>query len=126
MQAVNEDGNIIDMDGAPNIGGENKGFRPMQLLATGAGGCSTIDIISILKKQRQEIKDLKVEIKAEREADKIPSLFSTIHLHYILTGDLEKQKVEKALELSLSKYCSVVKILEKTATITYTYEIIPT
>lgn len=125
MQAMNEDGNILDMDGAPKIGGENKGFRPMQLLAAGAGGCSTIDIIGILKKQRQEIKDLKVEVKAEREADKVPSLFSTIHLHYILTGKLDKQKVEKALELSLNKYCSVVKILEKTADITYTYEIIP-
>jgi len=125
LQATNEDGNVLDIDGAPKIGGKNKGFRPMQLVAAAAGGCSTMDIVSILKKQRQEIKDLKIEIKAEREADKVPSLFSDIHLHYILSGDLDKKKVEKALELSLTKYCSVVKILEKTAEISYTYEIIP-
>ena len=124
MQAMNEDGNIIDIDGAPSVGGENKGFRPMQLLAAGAGSCSSIDIISILKKQRQELKGLEIQVKAEREADKVPSLFSDIHLHYIFTGNLEKDKVEKAIELSLDKYCSVVKILEKTASISHSYEII--
>lgn len=125
MQAMNEDGNTIDIDGAPEIGGENKGFRPMQLLAAGAGACSSIDIVSILQKQREELKDLKVEISAEREAGKTPSLFTTIHLHYILSGNPDPKKVERALELSLTKYCSVVKILEKTAEISYTYEIIP-
>ncbi len=123
MEARNEDGNSISIDGAPTVGGENKGFRPMQLLAAGAGSCSTIDIISILKKQRQPLKDIRVEINANRQDGKVPSLFETIHLHYILSGDLDPVKVEKALELSLTKYCSVVKILEKTATITYTYEI---
>lgn len=124
MVAKNEDGNEINIDGAPKVGGEGKGFRPMQLIAAGAGSCSSIDIISILQKQRQPIDDLQVRIDARREEGKVPSLFETIHLHYILTGDLDKNKVEKALELSLQKYCSVVKILEKTAQITYTYEII--
>lgn len=125
MIAFNEDGNEIHIDGAPGIGGEGKGFRPMQLLAAGAGSCSSIDIISILKKQRQSLEDLQVTIKAEREEGKIPSLFQTIHLHYTLCGKLDRNKVEKALELSLEKYCSVVKILEKTAKITYSYEIKP-
>ncbi len=123
--ASNKDGNTIEIDGAPKIGGENKGFRPMQLLAAAAGSCSSIDIISILKKQRQTIKNFEVVIDAEREVDKVPSLFETIHLHYVLSGQLEKEKVEKAINLSLDKYCSVVKILEKTAKITHSYEIIP-
>ena len=123
MIAYNEDGNEIHIDGAPDIGGKGQGFRPMQLLAAGAGSCSSIDIISILKKQRQPLVDLQVLIKAKREESKVPSLFQTIHLHYILTGDLDGSKVEKDLELSLEKYCSVVKILEKTAKITYSYEI---
>jgi putative redox protein len=125
MVAKNEDGNEIHIDGAAKVGGEGKGFRPMQLLAAGAGSCSSIDLISILKKQRQPLTDLQVNIDAKREEGKVPSLFNTIHLHYILKGNLDKYKVEKALELSLLKYCSVVKIIEKTANITYSYEIIP-
>jgi putative redox protein len=123
MVATNEDGNQINIDGAPKVGGEGKGFRPMQLLAASAGSCSSIDIITILKKQRQPLLDLQVSIDAEREEGKVPSLFQTIHMHYTLTGNLDKSKVEKALELSLKKYCSVVKILEKTAKISYTYQI---
>lgn len=124
MEARNEEGNTLQIDGAPSVGGENKGFRPMQLLAAGAGSCSTIDIVGILKKQRQNLEDIRVEIDAERVSGEVPSLFKNIHLHYILTGDLDTAKVEKALELSVQKYCSVIKILEKTATIHYTYEIV--
>jgi putative redox protein len=123
MEAKNEYGNIIHIDGSTSVGGENKGFRPMQLLAAGAGGCSSIDIISILKKQRQNLKDIEVIVDAEREEGAIPSLFLTIHLHYILNGNLDKEKVEYAINLSLQKYCSVVKTLEKTAKITSSYEI---
>jgi putative redox protein len=124
LKARNEEGNTIEIDGAPGVGGENKGFRPMQLLAAGAGSCSSIDIISILKKQRQKITDFKVLVEAEREEKAVPSLFTGIHLHYVLTGKLQKEKVEKAINLSLKKYCSVVKILEKTAKITHSFEII--
>jgi putative redox protein len=123
LEARNEEGNSIHIDGSPSVGGENKGFRPMQLLAAGAGGCSSIDIISILKKQRQELKDIEVVVDADREEGEIPSLFRSIHLHYILTGNLDKEKVEIAINLSLQKYCSVVKTLEKTAKITSSYEI---
>ncbi|MFN2127474.1 MAG: OsmC family protein, partial [Anaerolineales bacterium] len=86
-------------------------------------GCSSIDIISILTKQRQVLIDLQVSVDAKREIGKVPSLFKTLHLHFILTGNLDKSKVEKALDLSLQKYCSVVKIMEKTAKISYSYEI---
>ncbi len=123
LQAMNEDGRTVETDGAPAIGGSNKGMRPMQLLLSAAGSCSTIDLISILKKQKQNLLDLQVEVTAEREKDKTPSLFTEVHLHYILTGNLDEDKVKRALELAVEKYCSVVKILEKTAQVTYTWEI---
>jgi putative redox protein len=124
MVAKNEEGNTVNLDGSFESGGQNLGFRPMELLAAAAAGCSSIDIISILPKQRQELEDLRVEVVAEREKDQVPALFSTVHLHYILSGKLDNKKVKKAIALSLEKYCSVVKILEKTAQISHSYEII--
>ena len=123
MEAVNEDGVSVNMDGTPDIGGKNLGFRPMQMLLAAAGGCSTIDIIGILKKQRQELDDIKVEITGERISLGDYTEFKTIHLHYILTGKLDKKKVERAIDLSLNKYCSVTKTLEKTATVTSSFDI---
>jgi putative redox protein len=124
LEAVSEEGCKIETDGAVKIGGSNKGMRPMQLLLAAAGSCSSIDIISILKKQKQELKDFSVEITAEREKDKVPSLFTEIHIHYKLTGDLSEEKVKRAVDLSIDKYCSVVRILEKTAVVTSSFEII--
>ena len=124
MEATNEDGNAVTLDGSPAIGGHNSGMRPMQLLLAGIAGCSAIDIISILRKQRQPLDDIKITVNGEREADKVPSLFTDIHLHYDLFGDLDEQKVERAIKLSVEQYCSVGKMLEKTATITHDYSII--
>lgn len=123
LQAVNEDGVTIDIDGAPAIGGENKGFRPMQLLLAGLGSCSTMDIVSILNKQKQDLKDIRITIDGNREIGKIPSLFEDIHVHFILTGDLDEKKVKRAVDLSMNTYCSASKIIERTARITYSYEI---
>ncbi len=124
MEAVNEEGCKIETDGAPAIGGGNKGMRPMQVLLSAAGSCSSIDIISILKKQKQKLDDLQVEITAEREKDKVPSLFTKIHIHFKLKGDLADEKVKRAVGLSIDKYCSVVKILEESAVVSHSYEII--
>ncbi len=123
MKAVNEDGAEVNIDGSAGAGGENKGMRPMQLLIAGLGGCSSIDIINILKKQKEPLEDFQVTIDAEREKDKTPSLFSEIHVHFLLRGDLDDKKVKRAVSLSMNKYCSVTKTLEKTARITYSYEI---
>ena len=123
LQAVNQDGARIDIDGAPDIGGKNKGLRPMQLLLAGLGSCSTMDIVSILKKQKQDLHDIRVLIDGEREKEKTPSLFEEIHVHFILTGNLDEKKVKRAVDLSMNTYCSVSKIIEKTARITYSYEI---
>lgn len=124
LEATNEQGVKTYTDGSPDIGGSNKGMRPMQLVLTALGSCSTIDIISILKKQKQPLKDIQITVEAERENDKVPALFTDIHLHYKLFGDLSDEKVKRAISLSAEKYCSVSRILEKTARITTSYEII--
>lgn len=123
LQAVNEEGAKIDIDGAPSIGGENKGLRPMQLLLAGLGSCSTMDIVSILNKQKQDLKDIRILIDGNREKEKTPSLFKDIHVHFIITGNLDEKKVKRAIDLSMNTYCSVSRIIEKTARITYSYEI---
>lgn len=125
MMAENESGNTIEMDGSPKIGGENLGARPMEVLLMSLAGCSSIDVISILKKMKQDVSNYRVEVEAEREADKIPSLFTEIHLKYIFEGEnLDTAKLERAIQLSADKYCSVSKILEPTAKITWSYEVV--
>lgn len=123
MQARNASGNTIDMDSSPALGGENKGMRPMETVLVALAGCSTIDVIALLEKQRQTLQDILVSVEAEREEHKVPALFTKIHLTYQLTGDLDPKKVERALSLSIDKYCSVAKMLEKTAVISYSYTI---
>lgn len=123
MQSSNEEGNTIETDGSPAVGGSNKAMRPMQVLLSAMGSCSSIDIIHILNRQRQKLDDLQIEISAERQKDTIPALFEKIHIHYKFKGDLSEKKVKQAVELSMEKYCSVSKIIEKTAVITYDYSI---
>ncbi len=123
MQAINETGNTIDMDGSPKIGGENLGARPMEVLLMSLAGCSSIDVISILKKMKQDVTSYDVEVTAERR-DEIPSIFTKIHMKFIVKGnDLQEDKVKRAAQLSAEKYCSVSKILEPTAEITWSVEI---
>ena len=124
LEAVNESGNTVHLDASPAIGGENKGFRPMQLLLAALGGCSTIDIVNILRKQRQDVQDIRISVEGEREPGVEPSLWQTIHVQFTLTGNLDAEKVGKAVDLSMKKLCSVAKTLEKTATITYDYTIL--
>ncbi|MES2396515.1 MAG: OsmC family protein [Bacteroidota bacterium] len=120
FEAVSETGNIALMDAGENIGGSNKGVRPMQMLLMGLGGCSAIDIVMILKKQRQVISDFQITIDGEREEDKEPSLWKTIQIHFKLKGEIDKEKAERAVQLSMDKYCSVSKTLEIAgASITY-------
>ncbi len=123
LEATGTNGRTVSIDAGPQDGGDDLGVRPMQMMLMGLGGCSSIDVISILKKQRQEVDNYDVVITAEREKDKIPSLFTHIHIKFILTGKIEKEKLEHAINLSIEKYCSVAKILEKTASISYSYTI---
>ena len=125
MEATNENGNVTFIDGSPSIGGGNKAMRPMQLLLVSVGGCSSIDIITLLKKQRQQLDDIQVEVTAVREEGKVPSLFEKIHIAFSLYGDLDEKKVERAVNLSAEKYCSVAMILRESAEITWSYAINP-
>ncbi|MBT1686989.1 OsmC family protein [Fulvivirgaceae bacterium PWU37] len=124
MEAVNEQGNRVEMDGSPDIGGGNNGMRPMQMLLAAMGGCSGIDVISVLKKQRQDLRDIKITITGEREKDAVPSLYTEVHAHFRLYGNIDPQKAEKAVSLSVEKYCSVARTLEKNAKITYSFEVL--
>ena len=124
LEAVNENGNSLHIDASPDIGGTNKGMRPMQLLLAAMGGCSSIDLINILKKQKQDLKDIKVTVAGERQKDVVPSLYTEVHSHFKLYGNLDKDKAQKAVSLSVEKYCSVAKTLEATAKVTYSFEII--
>ena len=124
MEAVNDTGNKILFDGSPEIGGHGRGMRPMQTLLAAMGSCSAIDIISILRKQREELKDIKITVTGERQKDATPALYTEVHAHYKLFGDLDQDKAQKAVSLAVEKYCSVAKTLEKTAKVTYSFEII--
>lgn len=124
LEAVNENGNTLHIDASPDIGGTMKGMRPMQLLLAAMGGCSSIDIINILKKQKQKLEDIKITVTGEREKDAVPALYTEVHAHFKLYGNLDQDKVKKAVSLSVEKYCSVAKTLEATAKVTYSFEII--
>lgn len=119
MEAKNEEGNTILMDASADSGGHGSGMRPMQLLLAALGGCSSIDVIQILKKQRQDIDSFEVEINGERKKTGHYALFSRITIHYIISGKVNQVKAEKAAKLSMEKYCSVAKSLEPQAIINY-------
>ncbi len=123
LEAKNEQGVIVQMDGSPEIGGQDLGARPMQLVLMALGGCTSMDMLSMLAKMREQVKAYKVTVNAER-ATEHPMVFTKIHIHYILEGNLKKENVEKAINLSMDKYCSVTHMLNKTAVITHSFEII--
>jgi len=117
-------GHAVVMDGPPDVGGNNLGIRPMEMLLIGMAGCTTVDVVSTLKKMRENIDDCIAEVSAER-ADEHPKVFTSIHIHFVVKGsDLNPQKVEKAISLSADKYCSASIMMAKTATVTHDFEII--
>ena len=122
--ATADSGHSVTMDGAPEHGGENKGSRPMELVLIGTGGCTAFDVVHILRKSRQEISDCQVKMEAER-ASADPKVFTRIHMHFVVSGKkLDPKKIEHAIELSATKYCSASIMLAKTAKITHDFEII--
>lgn len=124
MEATNEEGASFQMDASADMGGLNKGMRPMQVVLTALGGCSVIDVISILKKQKQDLKDIRVTVTGERETV-APSPYTEANVHFTLYGKLDREKVEKAVLLSVEKYCSVAESLKPQTKITHSFEIIP-
>jgi putative redox protein len=112
FEAKDANGHKVKIDTSPETGGENFGVRPMQLLLMGLGGCSGIDILSILKKQRQKVTGFRMRIEGEREPGKDPSLWKKVDLVFEMNGEVDKEKAEKAVALSMEKYCSVSETLK--------------
>lgn len=118
-----ESGHAVVLDGAPENGGRNIGMRPMEMLLIGMGGCTSFDVVTILKKARQPVVDCVAEIEAAR-ADEIPKVFTKIHVHFVVTGNgLNAVQVERAVNLSAEKYCSASIMLSKACEITHDFEI---
>ncbi|HIP94788.1 MAG TPA: OsmC family protein [Leucothrix sp.] len=118
-----DSGHSIVMDGSPEFGGRNLGVRPMEMLLLGLGGCASFDVVSMLKKSKQDLIDCEVNITAER-AETEPKVFTKIHLQFILSGNnLSETRVERAIKLSAEKYCSASIMLGKTAVVTHDYQI---
>jgi len=117
-------GHAVVMDGPPEIGGHNLGPRPMEMVLLGLGGCTAVDVMMILQKGGQAVQDCRIEVSAER-ADTIPKVYTKIHLHYVVSGQgLSVAKVERAVNLSAEKYCSVSKMLEQAAELTHDFELV--
>jgi len=117
-------GHAVVMDGAPEQGGRNMGVRPMEMLLMGLGGCASFDVITMLKKGRQQVSDCWTEVDAER-VDTVPAVFSKIHLNFIISGtNLKEAQVKRAVELSAEKYCSASIMLRAAdVSVTHSYEI---
>ena len=123
MVAESGSGHGFIMDGAPANGGRNAGARPMEVVLMGLGGCTTFDVMSILKKTRQQVTDCVVELQGER-ADAVPSVYTSIHVHFKVYGiNLDDAKVERAVKLSAEKYCSASLMLSQgNVEITHSFE----
>ena len=120
-----ETGHSVVLDGAPESGGRNMGMRPMELMALSVGSCSSYDVVTILRKARQQITSCEAKVTAQR-ADAIPAVFKSIHLHFRIAGkNLSEKQVERAIELSAEKYCSASIMLKNAGVeVTHDFEIV--
>ena len=123
FESVNDEGLTVLSDASPDIGGQGKALRPMQLVLAAVASCSSIDIVLLLKKQRQDLRDIKVTVTGQR-ADTVPRVFTQLDVHYRFWGALEARKVERACRLSMEKLCSVSMMLAAGGVrINWTYEL---
>jgi putative redox protein len=123
FEAVGKSNVTQHIDGAVDIGGHNAGARPMEMLLMGLAGCSAIDVILILKKQKQVIEDFRMKVDGLRQKGATPAPFEKIHITYRLKGDLNPDKVKRAIDLSMDKYCSATAQFRPTTEITYSLEL---
>ena len=124
FEVTSGSGHTTFTDGAPEAGGRNAGMRPMEMVLLGMGGCTAFDVVEILRKRRHEPELMEIEMSAER-ADEIPKVFTAIHLKYRVKGDgIREREVQRAIELSLEKYCSATRMLSATAEVTFEFELL--
>ena len=124
FEAESGTGHAITMDGPEEVGGQNQGARPMELLLLGTGGCALFDVVSMLKKSRQSFKAARVELQAQR-VDAIPAVFESINLHFVITGEsVRESHVARAVQLSAEKYCSAsIMLATGGVKVTHSFEI---
>lgn len=123
FKGSSESGHEVVLDGPKELGGKGLGMRPMEMMLIGMGGCTSFDVVTILKRSRQQITGCIAEIEATR-ADEIPKVFTSIHIHFLIKGvDLQEKAVERAIELSANKYCSASIMLGKSVKITHDFVI---
>lgn len=123
FSASADSGHTVTIDGPPDLGGQNRGFRPMEMILLGVGGCSAMDVMHILKKARQNVTDCRIEVDGTR-AETDPKVFTDIHLRFVVTGsDLSEKHVARAVQLSAEKYCSASIMLAASVNITHDYTI---
>ncbi len=123
FEAVGTSGVTQHIDGATDIGGHNAGARPMEMLLMGLAGCSAIDVILILQKQKQVVDDFRLKVDGLREKGAVPAPFKKIHITYLLKGKLDSAKVKRAIDLSMDKYCSATAQFRPSTDITYSFEV---
>lgn len=125
FEATSETGHCVVMDGPPDLGGLNRGPRPMEMLLMGMGGCASFDVLTILQKSRQDVEGCQAELDAER-ADAVPAVFTKIHLNFIVSGrGLKESIVKRAVSLSAEKYCSASIMMEAAGVnVTHSYQIV--
>ena len=123
FKGSSDSGHQVVLDGPKELGGKDLGMRPMEMMLIGMGGCTSFDVVTILKRSRQQITGCIAEIEATR-ADKIPKVFTSIHIHFLIKGiGLQEKAVERAVELSANKYCSASIMLGKSVKITHDFVI---
>jgi len=123
FKGSSDSGHEVVLDGPKELGGKDLGMRPMEMMLIGMGGCTSFDVVTILKRSRQKITGCIAEIEATR-ADEIPKVFTSIHIHFLIKGiDLQEKAVERAVELSANKYCSASIMLGKSVKITHDFVI---
>ena len=120
--AENESGRRVVFDGPPEYGGKNAGMRPMEGMLSAAAACAAFDVARILQKSRQPLRALQVQAEAARAAE-VPSVFTRIHLHFVLAGEVRESAAERAVSLGVEKYCSALSMLNKTAAVAHSWEV---
>lgn len=123
-EAVNERGHTVSIEGRSEYGGQDTAPSPTELLMMSQAGCTAIDVMALLKKMRQPVLKVEIDSDGSRTPGQIPNVLDEIHLHFRLYGEVESEKAEKAIKMSIEKYCPISKMIDQVTQITYSFEII--
>ena len=126
FEASNERGHKVLVEGDHSVGGQDRAPYPTEYLMISQAACTAVDVVELLKKMRQPLSHLEIEAEGKRAQNQVPKIFTGIHLHYKIYGNVSYAKAEKAIQMSIEKYCTVSKMIDQIAAITFSLEIIPT